>query len=228
MRRADRLFQIVQILRRRRLTTARDLAEKLTVSERTIYRDVQDLVSSGVPIEGEAGVGYRLKGFDLPPLMFTREEVEALVLGARIVQSWTDPELARDAEEAIAKIEAVLPRDRTHLVQNTLLFAPDDHHQEEITVDLPALRQAVRENRRVRFCYTDAAGGATERTIRSLALAFYGPVWLLVGWCELREAFRTFRLDRMRDLEVLDCVQPEPGRTLQDYLLQMSEETEPC
>src|SRR4028119_80671 len=103
MRRADRLFQIVQILRRRRLTTARDLAEKLTVSERTIYRDVQDLVSSGVPIEGEAGVGYRLKGFDLPPLMFTREEVEALVLGARIVQSWTDPELARPPPPAAAQ-----------------------------------------------------------------------------------------------------------------------------
>lgn len=228
MRRADRLFQIVQILRRRRLTTARDLAEKLTVSERTIYRDVQDLVASGVPIEGEAGVGYRLKGFDLPPLMFTREEVEALVLGARIVQSWTDPELARDAAEAIAKIEAVLPQDRSHLVKNTFLFAPDGHYKEEITVDLPALRKAVREQRRVRFCYTNAEGGASERTIRSLALVFYGPVWLLVGWCELREAFRTFRLDRMRDLEVLDCVQPEPGRTLQDYLVLVEAESQEC
>jgi predicted DNA-binding transcriptional regulator YafY len=218
MRRADRLFQIVQILRRRRLTTARHLAERLSISERTVYRDVRDLMASGVPIEGEAGVGYRLRGFDLPPLMFSREEVEALVLGARIVQSWTDPELARAAAEAIAKIETALPRDRSHLVQGTLLFAPEEHFRVEIAIDLPVLRQAVREHRRLRFDYTDAAGVVTQRRVRSLALSFYGPIWLLVGWCELREGFRTFRLDRMRDLEVLESVPPEPGRTLQDFL----------
>ncbi len=218
MRRADRLFQIVQILRRRRLTTARQLAERLSISERTVYRDVRDLIASGVPIEGEAGVGYRLRGFDLPPLMFSREEVEALVLGARIVQSWTDPELARAAAEAIAKIETALPRDRSHLVQGTLLFAPEEHFRVEITIDLPVLRQAVREHRRLRFDYTDAGGVVTKRMVRSLALSFYGPIWLLVGWCELREGFRTFRLDRMRDLEVLESVPPEPGRTLQDFL----------
>jgi predicted DNA-binding transcriptional regulator YafY len=141
MRRADRLFQIVQILRRRRLTTARQLADRLCISERTVYRDIRDLIASGVPVEGEAGVGYRLRGFDLPPLMFTREEVEALVLGARIVQSWTDPELAGAAAEAIAKIEAVLPQDRSHLVQGTQLYAPEAHFRVEISVDLPALRR---------------------------------------------------------------------------------------
>lgn len=219
MRRADRLFQIVQILRRRRLTTARQLAEMLEISERTVYRDIRDLVASGVPVEGEAGVGYRLRGFDLPPLMFSREEVEALVLGARIVQSWTDPQLARSAAEAIAKIEAALPRDRSHFVRTTPLFAPEDHFRAEIAIDLPALREAVRENRRVRFRYTNAAGAATERTVQALALSFYGPVWLLAGWCELRAEFRTFRLDRMQDLEILPgSVQPVPGRTLQDYL----------
>lgn len=221
MRRADRLFQIVQVLRHRRLTTARHLAERLAVSDRTVYRDVRDLIASGVPIEGEAGVGYRLRGFDLPPLMFSLEEVEALVLGARIVQSWTDPELARAAAEAIHKIEAVLPQDRSHLVRTTRLFAPDDHLQEEITVDLPSLRHAVRENRRLRFAYTTASGAASERTVRSLALVFYGPVWLLAGWCELREDFRTFRLDRMRDLEVLESVPAEPGRTLEDFLVMV-------
>jgi predicted DNA-binding transcriptional regulator YafY len=221
MRRADRLFQIVQVLRHRRLTTARHLAERLSISERTVYRDIRELIASGVPIEGEAGVGYRLKGFDLPPLMFTREEVEALVLGARIVQSWTDPELARAAAEAIAKIEAVLPNDRSHLVESTLLFAPAEHFRVEISVDLPVLRQAVRECRRVRFGYTKPEGETSERKVRSLALSFYGPIWLLVGWCELREDFRTFRLDRMRDLEVLERVPPEPGRTLQDFLAAM-------
>ena len=222
MRRADRLFQIVQILRRRRLTTARQLAERLCISERTVYRDVRDLIASGVPIEGEAGVGYRLRGFDLPPLMFSREEVEALVLGARIVQSWTDPELAGAAAEALAKIEAALPRDRSHLVRSTALFAPEEHFRVEITIDLAVLRQSVREHRRLRFGYTDAAGIATLRTVRSLALSFYGPIWLLAGGCELREGFRTFRLDRMRDLEVLESVPPEPGRTLQDYLVEMT------
>lgn len=228
MRRADRLFQIVQILRRRRLTTARHLAETLEISERTVYRDIRDLVSSGVPVEGEAGMGYRLRGFDLPPLMFTREEVEALVFGARVVQSWADPGLARAASEAVAKIRAVLPGDRSHLVDSTPLYAPEDHYREKISVDLACLREAVRESWRLRFAYTDAAGSSTERTVHALGLFFYGPVWLLVGWCELRHDFRLFRLDRMRDLEVLPgSVPPVPGRTLQDFLAAMSGEERP-
>lgn len=218
MRRADRLFQIVQILRRRRLTTARFLAERLEISERTVYRDIRDLVASGVPVEGEAGVGYRLRGFELPPLMFSRDEVEALVLGARIVESWTDPALARAATEALAKIEGVLPKDRSHLVRTTPLFAPDDHWSEAITIDFSTLRQAVRDGRRVRFQYTDAQGAASQRIARALGLSFYGPVWTLAAWCELRQDFRVFRLDRMRDLEVLDPFPHEPGRTLQDFL----------
>jgi predicted DNA-binding transcriptional regulator YafY len=225
MRRADRLFQIVQILRRRRLTTARHLAETLGISERTVYRDIRDLVGSGVPVEGEAGVGYRLRGFELPPLMFSRDEVEALVLGARIVQSWTDPGLARAASEALAKIEAALPRDRSHFVQGTALFAPDDHWQERVTADFTLLREAVRDSRRVRFCYTDAHGADSERIVRALGLSFYGPVWILVSWCELREDFRAFRLDRLRDLEVLPGTFPhEPGRTLEDFLARVQAE----
>lgn len=228
MRRADRLFQIVQILRRRRLTTARHLAETLEISDRTVYRDIRDLIGSGVPVEGEAGVGYRLRGFDLPPLMFTREEVEALVLGARIVESWADPALARAAAEAIAKVEAALPRDRGHFVRATNLFAPEDHTRAVITVDLGALREAVRDSRRVRFIYTTPAGDTTERTVRALGLSFYGPVWLLISWCELREAFRAFRLDRMRDLALLPGTFPsEPGRTLQDFLVLMAAEGQP-
>lgn len=223
MRRADRLFQIVQILRRRRLTTARHLAESLEISERTVYRDIRDLAASGVPIEGEAGVGYRLRGFDLPPLMFNREEVEALVLGARIVQSWTDPELARAASEALSKIEAALPRDRSHLVDGTPLFAPADHWRVEIAVDLPTLRQAIRDSRKLRFRYTDAGGTQSERTVRPLGLSFYGPVWILAAWCELRQDFRAFRVDRIHELEVLPgSFPPEPGRTLQDFIAAMN------
>jgi predicted DNA-binding transcriptional regulator YafY len=223
VRRADRLFQIVQILRRRRLTTARHLAESLEISERTVYRDIRDLAASGVPIEGEAGVGYRLRGFDLPPLMFNREEVEALVLGARIVQSWTDPELARAASEALAKIEAALPRDRSHLVDGTPLFAPSDHWRVETAVDLPTLRQAIRDSRKLRFRYIDAGGTQSERTVRPLGLSFYGPVWILAAWCELRQDFRAFRVDRIQDLEVLPgSFSPEPGRTLQDFITVMN------
>jgi predicted DNA-binding transcriptional regulator YafY len=224
MRRADRLFQIVQILRRRRLTTARHLAEALSISERTVYRDIRDLAASGVPVEGEAGVGYRLRGFELPPLMFSGEEIEALVLGARIVESWADPGLARAAAEVLAKVEAVLPHDRRDLVRNTRLFAPDDHARAEIKVDLATLRGAVRESRRVQFRYTDAAGKDSNRTVRALGLSFYGPVWLLAGWCELRQDFRVFRIDRMEELEVLPGIFPqEPGRTLQDFLAAMPE-----
>jgi predicted DNA-binding transcriptional regulator YafY len=226
MRRADRLFQIVQILRRRRLTTARQLAETLEISERTVYRDIRDLIASGVPVEGEAGVGYRLRGFELPPLMFLPEEVEALVLGARIVQSWTDPSLARAASEALAKIEAVLPRDRSHLIHETPLFAPEDHFREEIEVDFTVLRRAIRECRRLRFRYADASGAGSERTVRPLGLAFYGPVWTLTAWCELRQDFRVFRLDRIRDLEVLDVFPQEPGRTLRDFVALMENAAE--
>ena len=220
MRRADRLFEIIQILRRRSLTRARDLAEQLEVSERTIYRDVRDLIACGVPIEGEAGVGYVLRGgFDLPPLMFDDQEIEALLLGARIVQSWTDPSLARAAADVVAKVEAVIPeRLRRHMAE-TALLAPKDHFQEPIEVDLLALRDALRAKNKLQVSYRDGEGRQTERRLRPLGLAFYGPVWVLAAWCELRDDFRAFRLDRMRELAVLDeRFRDEPGKSLNDYL----------
>ena len=220
MRRADRLFEIIQILRRRSLTRARDLAERLEVSERTIYRDVRDLIACGVPIDGEAGVGYVLRGgFDLPPLMFDEQEIEALLLGARIVETWTDPVLAEAAADVVAKVEAVIPeRLRRHMAE-TALLAPADHWREPITVDPDRLRRAVRERRKVAFHYRDLGDQETRRTIRPLGLAFYGPVWVLAAWCELRTAFRSFRLDRMADLAVLDeTFRNEPGKTLLDYM----------
>ncbi|MEJ8571729.1 YafY family protein [Microbaculum marinum] len=222
MRRADRLFEIIQLMRRNgaRTTRARDLSEALEVSERTIYRDVQDLMASGVPIEGEAGVGYVLKaGFDLPPLMFKETEIEALVLGARIVESWADAELADAATDVIAKIEAVIPDRLRGYMANTALLAPSHHFMEPITFDLAELRRAVRQQLKVTFRYTDALGQGSERAVRPLSLAYFGPVWLLAAWCELRVDFRTFRLDRIVDFALTaERFKPEPGKTLHDFL----------
>lgn len=220
MRRADRLFEIIQHLRRRPTTRARDLAEALEVSERTIYRDIADLIGSGVPIEGEAGVGYVLRpGFDLPPLMFKETEVEALVLGLRIVGSWADDELAEAAADSLAKIEAVLPEGLRGFMENTALMAPEMHFTEPIGFDVAELRRAVRQRMKVRFQYTDVLSQGSERTVRPLSLAYFGPVWVLAAWCELRLDFRTFRLDRMRDFAVTDeRFRAEAGRTLHDFL----------
>jgi predicted DNA-binding transcriptional regulator YafY len=220
MRRADRLFEIIQLLRRKPTTRARDLSEALEVSERTIYRDIQDLMASGVPIEGEAGVGYVLHaGFDLPPLMFKEQEIEALVLGARIVESWADSELADAASDAIAKIEAVIPEQLRGFMANTALLAPISHKLEPLSFDLAALRRAVRSQSKVSFGYTDIVHQKSRRTVRPLSLAYFGPVWLLAAWCELRQDFRTFRLDRIRDFEVThDHFRLERGKTLHDFL----------
>jgi predicted DNA-binding transcriptional regulator YafY len=226
MRRADRLFRIVQRLRRRGVTTAAQLAEALEVSERTVYRDVRDLIASGVPILGEAGVGYALpRGFDLPPLMFTDEELEALVLGARMVQAWADKRLARAAEEALAKIETALPPRLQGRIAEAALMAPGFHVGPGAHAFLEELRTALRLRRKVRFGYADVGGKETARTVRPLGLAYWGRSWSLAGWCELRQDFRSFRLDRLRALSVLE--EPfgdEPGKTLKDFLARMERE----
>ncbi len=220
MRRADRLFEIIQLLRRKPTVRASDLAETLEVSERTVYRDIRDLMASGVPIEGEAGVGYVLRaGFDLPPLMFKETEIEALVLGARIVESWADRELSEAATDAIAKIEAVIPDALRGYMAKTALLAPPLHFMEPIRFDLADLRRAVRSQIKVHFRYTDVLGQGSERTVRPLSLAYFGPVWVLAAWCEIRLDFRTFRLDRMEDFVVLgEHFRVEPGKALHDFL----------
>lgn len=220
MRRADRLFEIIQLMRRKTTVRARDLAEALEVSERTVYRDIRDLMASGVPIEGEAGVGYVLRaGFDLPPLMFREAEIEALVLGARIVESWADSELADAATDAIAKIEAVIPDRLRGYMAETALLAPSTRFVEPVGFDLADLRRAVRSRLKVRFGYGDVLGQRSERTVWPLSLAYFGPVWVLAAWCELREDFRTFRLDRMSGFAVAgERFRPTPGRTLHDFL----------
>lgn len=228
MRRADRLFEIIQLLRRRPTVRARELAEALEVSERTIYRDIADLMASGVSIEGEAGIGYVLKaGFDLPPLMFKEQELEALVLGARMVEAWADSELATAATDAIAKIEAVIPEALKAYMANTALLAPASTHGVETSTvgvaavahDLKELRHAIRNRQKIRFRYTDVLGQPSERTVRPLSLAFFGPVWILAAWCELRDNFRTFRVDRIEELQELEeRFRNENGKTLHDFL----------
>ncbi len=226
MRRADRLFQIVQHLRGGRLVTARMLAEKLEVSERTIYRDVADLMATGVPIDGEAGVGYILRsGFDLPPLMFTRDELTALTLGARFVKAWGGARLALAAEEALVKIDAVLPEKEKRAAAETNLFAFGISLPEETREIVDRLELAIRERRRLHVVYEALDGERSKRDLRPLGLAHWGKVWTLVAWCELRTDFRVFRADRIAEMaERGDTFRDEPGRTLRDYLRKMSEE----
>jgi predicted DNA-binding transcriptional regulator YafY len=226
MRRADRLFQLIQALRRRPVVTAATLARELEVSERTIYRDIRDLVSSGVPIDGEAGVGYTLRrGFDLPPLMFTEAEVEAMALGTRVVMSWGDAALAKAAESALQRVEAALPERLRQRIERTALYAPGFHVPQRVVVQLAELRRAVDERRRVRLAYVDRLGESTERTVRPLGLFFWGSTWTVEAWCELRHDFRSFRLDRVAALEVLEArFEDEPGRTLADFFRKMDDE----
>ena len=236
MRRADRLFQLVQIIRGRRLSTAALLARRLEVSERTIYRDIADLQHQGVPIEGEAGVGYRLgAGFDLPPLMFNADEAQALVAAVRLAQPWLDPALAASAETALGRVLSVLPGGTRAAAQALALYAPPAEATggatEAVRLHLHTLRQAIASRTRLRVVYADAGGQPTERVLRPLGCFYWGKVWTLAAWCELRTDFRSFRLDRMAS--VTPCLTTddtsngtatrfpdEPGRTLADFLRQ--------
>jgi predicted DNA-binding transcriptional regulator YafY len=219
MRRADRLFQIVQLLRTRQLVTAADIARELEVSLRTIYRDIADLSASGVPIEGEAGVGYCLqRGFDLPPLMFDADEIGALVLGARMVQAFGDAELARRAKSALVKIEAVVPERLRKDFDRPGLFVWKGLRR-EVRANVECLRRGIEQRRKLRFAYRDEQGVESERTVRPLCLAFWAPAWTAGTWCELRGDFRNFRPDRMESVEVLDDrFDDDPQRNLNAYL----------
>lgn len=220
MRRADRLFHLVQLIRGRRLSTAEFLAKRLEVSERTIYRDVADLQHQGVPIEGEAGVGYRLgAGFDLPPLMFTQKEANALAASVRLAQAWLDPAMAGDAEAAWSKIFSVLPPTARAAAEGVPLYAVVINPDEATQRSLQRLREAVHARCKVGVRYLDAAGRESRRVLWPLGCFYWGSVWTLGAWCEARQDFRSFRVDRMAEVDVLDeRVGHEAGRTLADYL----------
>lgn len=218
MRRADRLFQIAQYLRGRRLTTAKQLSEWLSVSERTIYRDIQDLSLSGIPIEGEAGVGYRVKvGFDLQPLMFSSDEIDALVIGMRMVQAWGGPQLAASSAAALAKITLALPKDKRDFVEATAMFAPNFHIDPVHGERLELIRQAIARRNKLQLHYTDAKDKTSQRIIWPLAMFFWGGAWSIAAWCETRGDFRSFRLDRVQDFQTGKNYPDQSGRRLADF-----------
>ena len=226
MRPTDRLFRIIQHLRRRsRPVTADELAELLGVSRRTIYRDISELLDNAVPIRGEAGIGYVLSaGYDLPPLMFEDDEVEALVFGARLVRSWADPELAQAASQLLEKVEAVLPERLRQRLDTATLYSFSARSSPALRETLGDLRRAIRSQNFVRFSYTDRQDRRSARTVRPLGLFYWGVKWTLASWCELRDDFRNFRVDRLRDLEVQSSrFEHQPGQSLED-LFQRYEE----
>lgn len=226
MRRADRLFQLVQLIRGRRLSTAGFLAGRLEVSERTVYRDVADLMAQGVPIEGEAGVGYRMRtGFDLPPMMFTKLEAQALVAAVRIAHDRLDPTLATHADGAMSKILTVLPSASRAAAESLAVYAPPAGPDEATRRRLETLRVGAEGRHFVRLVYLDLKNQRSERVVRPLGCFYWGAVWTLAAWCESREGFRSFRVDRIERIDVLDDrFRDEPGRTLPDLLRQVEAE----
>lgn len=217
MSRAQRLLDLVQVLRRhRRPVSGRKLAAELGVTIRTLYRDIVTLQGQGAPIEGEPGLGYILKpGFMLPPLMFSEEEIEALVLGSHWVADRADPALALAARDAIAKIVAVLPADLTRRVEEAaLILGPGKMLVDALQLDLAAIRKAIRAERRAAIGYGDAEGRTSERIVWPLALSFFDQVRVLVAWCELRQDFRHFRTDRLLRFEALEGRYPQRRQAL--------------
>ncbi|MDD9908855.1 MAG: YafY family protein [Ahrensia sp.] len=229
MRRADRLFQIVQHLRGGRLVTAAQLAEKLEVSERTIYRDIVDLQSNGVPIDGERGVGYIMRsGFDLPPLMFTRAEIVSLVAGARFIKAWGGLAMAQAAREALVKIEAVIPEGERDRINRVEIHAPNIQMNEASRALVDHMEAAIDQRRILDIDYRDAADARTSRAIRPLSLWYWGKVWTVLAWCEKRQDFRLFRIDRIQSFtDTGRTFAAEKGKTVQDFYALMEREGHP-
>lgn len=224
MRRADRLFQIVLMLGRGKVLTAKAMAERLAVSERTIYRDIQDLATSGVPIDGEAGIGYLLRGgYQVPPLMFDEDELQALAFGAEVARTWGDSAMGEAAGRILDKIDAVLPARLRPKLALTQMFVPDFHVPDRVTELLGEVRLAINQRRRLYLDYRDAGDRHTERIIWPLGLGYWGGAWTVGSWCELRQDFRTFRVDRVQSARTLSSTIPDiPGRALEDYFAAAS------
>jgi predicted DNA-binding transcriptional regulator YafY len=220
MRRADRLFRIVSLLRSGRMMTGAQLAERLQISQRTLYRDVSDLQRTGTPIEGETGVGYTLRrNGHIPPMHFTPDELTSLVLGARMASAWGSDATAASANDALLKIEAALPPEHRSRVDRVLLFAPRFSHPAQMKKLLDRLHGACTDLLVTRFGYTNEAGLESERAVHPLGLYFWGNRWTLVAWCRLRNDFRHFRLDRMREVALSDeHFTSKRGQRLSDFL----------
>jgi predicted DNA-binding transcriptional regulator YafY len=221
MRRSDRLFDIIQRLRTARgPMTAATLAEELEVTVRTVYRDVATLQARRVPIEGAAGIGYMLRrGYDLPPLMFSTEEIAAIVVGARLVSRTGDPQLQEAAGSVLSKVTAVLPEPLRDELAAAPFFVSGSGAPVPERADLAVVRQAIRDERKLRIVYADEKGTRTHRTIWPIAVAYYVEATLIGAWCELRRDYRHFRADRIAELTVLDDVYPsDNGRLMAEWL----------
>ena len=216
MSRADRLLRLVQVLRRyRQPVSAQSLADELEVSVRSVYRDVQTLRGEGATIDGEPGVGYVLRpGFLLPPLMFTDEELEALVLGLRFTVELADDALGRAATDVVAKLRAVLPKELRTVVDEMALLAGPAPQRPRETIELAEVRRAIREQYNARIRYVDERGARSERVVWPIGLGFFQRVRVLVAWCEVRADFRSFRTDRIEHWQTLGARLPESRAAL--------------
>ena len=229
MRRADRLFRIIQILRRRRTpVTANDIADELETSLRTVYRDIAQLIADRVPIRGEAGIGYVLEqGFDMPPLMLTPDEIEAAILGAQWVTGRADAPLARAASDLIAKIGAVIPEHLRPLVFDPALTSPNWRPVQPDSVDMSLMRAAIHDQTKVAIQYRNLKEESTSRVIWPVAVSYFETVRVIVAWCELRHSFRNFRTDRVLEAQFLRDRYPTPRvRLLAAWKKQMKQEHE--
>jgi len=225
MRRADRLFQIIQILRRTgRPTTADAIAEELETSKRTVYRDVATLMGQRVPIRGEAGMGYVLEqGFDLPPLMLTPDEIEAAVLGAQWVSRRGDPALSRAAQDLIAKIAAAVPERLRPYVLEPSTAAPPSMYARQDALDMAQVRLHIRGGRKIDLTYRDEQGRDSRRLVWPITVGYLDTVRLLIAWCELRQDFRSFRTDRVVEAAFLDERYPDRPAALRARWMKTKE-----
>lgn len=221
MRRADRLYELIRILRDGRLHRGADLALRLGVSLRTIYRDVEALAANGLPVEGERGIGYAMTApITLPPLNLTLEELEALHLGLATVARAADPAIARAARSLAVKVDAVLPEDRAPPARGLGLAVYPFAEPARGFVHMAPLRAAIRSRRLVEIaCDGAGEGGETGHLVRPLQLEYWGRIWTLTGWSETAGDFAVFRVDRIRTLDVrFESFDEEPGRRLSDYI----------
>jgi len=226
MRRGDRLFQIVQLLRTNQNITAQQMAQRLEVSVRTIYRDMKDLSLSSVPVISETGVGYSIdSSYSLPPITFNEDELEALLLGVRMVQSWSDRQMAAEATRVIEKIECILPQGLKRALQSKEILVPAFHVFSEEADLMPEIRQAIKLQHKLHLQYKRADEQKSQRVIWPLGLFFWGKVWTVVAWCEYRVGYRQFRIDRIVKYSVLDeAFKLEKNQTLENYLLHVCKE----
>jgi predicted DNA-binding transcriptional regulator YafY len=218
VRRADRLFDILQFLRvAGHPTTAATIAERLEVTVRTVYRDIATLQARRIPIEGATGIGYVLRrGFDLPPLMFTDDEIDAITVGARLVRRLRDPGLQAAANSVLAKVTTVLPEALRSGVTAAPFFVSHGDAEMPLGIDLADLRRAIRETRKVGITYRDVQGRESERTVWPVAMAYYVDVTVLGAWCELRRDFRHFRVERIVTSTILNDQFPTEGGKLME------------